>query len=105
MADLQTARGIPSGEDRVGKLEDVILLVFCALIAVGGLGVVAWQLATGRLLSIDGLWLAAICLTLAAVFGGNVAWSIYKGEMKQMFGGASKEPGATPPGPTASGTR
>jgi hypothetical protein len=102
MAGAQT--GIQSDESRAGKLEDIILLVFCALVAVGGLAVVVWQLVMGRLLSIDGLCLAGICLTLSGIFGGNVAWSVYNGELKQILGGSSKKPPAAP-GPTPSGPK
>jgi hypothetical protein len=106
MAGAQTAGGIHSGEDRVGKFEDILLLVFCSLVAVAGLVVVVWQLATGRLLSIDGLWLAGISLTLSAVFGGNVAWAIHTGEVKQLLGSRPKDSTAgAAPGPTPSGAK
>jgi len=66
-------------------LEDVLLLVFCFLLATGGLALVVWGVATGRFFSIDGLWLALISLTLSAVFGGNIAWLIYTGELKSIL--------------------
>ena len=65
--------------------EDILLLVFCLILAVGGLATVVWGLVTGRFFSIDGLWLALISLTLSAVFGGNIAWSIYTGEFQRIL--------------------
>jgi len=65
--------------------EDIFLLVFCFILAVGGLATVVWGVATGRFFSIDGLWLALIGLTLSAVFGGNIAWSIYTGELQRIL--------------------
>jgi len=49
------------------------------------LAVVVWGLVTGRIFSIDGLWLALISLTISTVFGGNIAWSIYTGELKAIL--------------------
>ena len=62
-----------------------MLLALCFLVAVTGLVVVALEAMSGRIFSIDGLWLSLICLTLAAVFGGNLAWSFYTGEAQQML--------------------
>jgi len=72
--------------------EDIFLVVFCLILAVGGLATVVWGLATGRFFTIDGLWLALISLTLAAVFGGNIAWSIYTGELQRILGEHRKGP-------------
>ncbi len=66
-------------------IEDIFLLVFCAILAVGGLATVVWGVASGLFLTIDGLWLALISLTLSAVFGGNIAWSIYTGELQRIL--------------------
>ena len=66
-------------------LEEVVLLAFCLLVTVMGLAVAALEAISGRVFSIDGLWLSLISLTLAAVFGGNLAWSFYTGEAQQML--------------------
>ena len=66
-------------------IEDILLLVFCLALAIGGLATVIWGVATGRFFTIDGLWLALISLTLSALFGGNIAWSIYTGEIKRIL--------------------
>jgi len=65
--------------------EDIFLLVFCMILAVGGLATFLWELATGRFFNIDGLWLTLISLTLSVVFGGNIAWMVYKGELKAIL--------------------
>jgi len=65
--------------------EDIVLLAFCFILAVGGLAVAGWEVATGRFFNIDGLWFTLISLTLATVFGGNIAWSIYTGEFKRIL--------------------
>ena len=65
--------------------EDIFLLVFCFVLAIGGLATVVWELVTGRFFNIDGLWLALISLTLSVVFGGNIAWSIYTGELQRIL--------------------
>ena len=66
-------------------LEEVLQLAFCFLVTVIGLAIVAWEAISGRIFLIDGLWLSLISLTLAAVFGGNLAWSFYTGEAQQML--------------------
>ena len=76
--------------------EELVLLVFCLLGTVIGLAVVVWETISGRVFDMDGLWLTLISLTLAAVFGGNLAWSFYTGEGQQMLrqfrkGSASKD--------------
>jgi hypothetical protein len=78
--------------------EDIFLLVFCFILAMGGLATVVWGLVSGRFFSIDGLWLALISLTLAAVFGGNIAWSVYTGELMRILREWRK--GSSPSGAT-----
>ena len=73
------------GEGRGTMFEDIFLLVFCFILAIGGLATVVWELATGRFFNIDGLWLTLISLTLSVVFGGNIAWSIYTGELQRIL--------------------
>jgi hypothetical protein len=66
-------------------LEEVILLAFCALVALIGLALVLWEVASGRLLSLDSLTLTFICLTLVVIFGGNLAWAVYNGDVKRIL--------------------
>jgi hypothetical protein len=103
MVNAPTAGGV---ENRGGKFEDLFLLVFCAVIAIAGLVVPVWQLATGRFLSIDGLWLAGISLTLSAVFGGNLAWAVHTGEVDVILGRTHKAPSpSAAPEPPAAGSK
>ncbi len=66
-------------------LEDMLLLVFCIILAVGGVATFVWDVVSGRFFTIDGLWLTLICLTISLVFGGNVLWMIYTGELKAIL--------------------
>jgi hypothetical protein len=101
MAHAQSTGELHPGEERVVLLEDVFLLAFCFLLALGGLGLVVWELATGRFFSIDGLWLTLISLALATVFGGNIAWSIYTDEVQAVLQGLRK--GSPPSDSTSEG--
>lgn len=74
--------------------ESLVLLLLCALIAVGSLGVIAWVLAAGTLFSLDGLLLTATCLVLALAFGGNVVWSWRSGEAQSILKSLSKRFGS-----------
>ena len=85
MAGSESATPFRSGEERQPILEGLVLLALCFLVAVMGLAVVALEAMSGRVFLIDGLWLSLISLTLAAVFGGNLAWSFYTGEAQQML--------------------
>jgi len=53
------------------------------LLAALELAIIAWGASNGRILSIDGLWLSLISLSLSAVLGGNLAWSFSTGEVQQ----------------------
>lgn len=66
-------------------LEELVLLAFCFVVVVAGLAVVAFEVVSGRILSMDGMWLSLISLTLAALFGANLAWSFYTGEAQQRL--------------------
>ena len=85
MVDSQTAVDKGIGEAHGIMFEDSLLLIFCFVLAFGGLATVMWELVTGRFFNIDGLWLTLISLTLSLVFGGNIAWLIYKGELQRIL--------------------
>jgi len=74
--------------------EELALSVFCLLAAVIGLAVAVWEVISGRVFDMDGLWLTLISLTLAAVFGGTLAWSFYTGDGRQMLLRLRKGPGS-----------
>lgn len=90
MVDARTDIVTAMGEGRGTMFEDILLLVFCFLLAIGGLATAVWELVTGRFFNIDGLWLTLISLTLTVVFGGNIAWSIYTGELQRILHEARK---------------
>jgi hypothetical protein len=74
MDETRTSKGFNSGEDRGFMIEQLVLWAVSCVIALLALAIVGWEVATGWAFSLDGLCLSLICLTLAAVFGGNVAW-------------------------------
>ena len=78
--------------DRKLMLEDLLLAAFCLLATVVSLAVVVWEVVSGRVFDMDGLRLTLISLTLAAVFGGSLAWSFYTGEWQQMLREFRKRP-------------
>ena len=54
--------------------EILALALFCLLVAVVSLGVVAWSAVSGPFFTLDNLLLTSICLLLAAVFGFCFLW-------------------------------
>ena len=66
-------------------LEELLLSLFCLLAAMLGLAIAVWEVISGRVFDMDGLWLTLIALTLAALFGGNLAWSFYNGAGRRML--------------------
>jgi len=85
MPNAQTEVDIHVREVHGTMFEDILLLIFCFILAVGGLATVVWEFVTGRFFDMDGLWFTLISLTLAVVFGGNIAWMIYTGEWKAIL--------------------
>ena len=83
--------------------EELALALFCLLATLIGLAVAVWEVISGRVFDMDGLWLTLISLTLAAVFGGARSWSFHTGEGRQMLrqlrkGAAAKDvPEENPP--------
>jgi len=86
--------------------EQLLLAGICLLTTLAGLAIAAWEVISGRVFDMDGLWFTLISLTLAMLFGGVLAWSFYTGEAQQLFhhfrkGPASKAgPDKSPPNPT-----
>ena len=72
--------------------EELVLAGFCLLATLAGLAIAAWELISGRVFNIDGLWFTLISLTLAGVFGGALGWSFYTGEGKQLLRRVRGEP-------------
>jgi hypothetical protein len=86
--------------------EELLLAGICLLTTLVGLAIAAWEVISGRVFDIDGLWFTLIGLALAGVFGGVLAWSFYTGEAQQLLhhfrkGSASKAgPDKSSPNPT-----
>ena len=66
-------------------IEELALAGFCLLATLLGLAIAAWEVISGRVFNIDGLWFTLISLTLSAVFGGALAWSLFTGDGKEML--------------------
>jgi len=65
--------------------EELLLAGLCFLATLVGLAIAAWEVISGRVFDIDGLWFTLISLTLSAVFGGALAWSFYTGDGQQVL--------------------
>ena len=81
--------------------DELLLAGFCLLTTLVGLAFAAWEVISGRVFDIDGLWFTLISLTLAGVFGGVLAWSFYTGEGQQLLHHFRKAP-ASKAGPDKS---
>lgn len=57
--------------------EIIALALLCLVLALVSLVVLVWAAFSGALFTLDGLLLAAICLTLAAMFGSCFLWLAY----------------------------
>ena len=84
--------------------EELVLAGFCLLATLVGLAVAGWEVVSGRVFNMDGMWFTLISLALAAVFGGTLAWSLYTGDGRQMLRRLKKGP-ATEAGADKSGPK
>ncbi|MFB3921326.1 MAG: hypothetical protein ACE145_06360 [Terriglobia bacterium] len=66
-------------------LQAILLLAFCLLTGLASLTLTVWMIFSGRLLSMDGLTLVAIIMTIGAFFMGNFAWSVHTGEVRAVW--------------------
>jgi len=82
-------------------LEELALAGYCLLATLVGLAIAAWEVISGRVFNMDGLWFTLISLTLSAVFGGALAWSFYSGDGQQLLRSLKKGP-ASEAGPDKS---
>ncbi|MGA2077849.1 MAG: hypothetical protein ABSH52_30545 [Terriglobia bacterium] len=73
-------------------LEELALAGFCLLATLVGLAIAAWEVISGRVFNMDGLWFTLISLTLSAVFGGALAWSFYSGDGQKLLRSLKKGP-------------
>ncbi len=66
-------------------LETALMLLLCLLVGLLSLAIAAWLALTGRILTLDGLALALIVLTLGGFFMFNAFWSYRTGELRDML--------------------
>jgi hypothetical protein len=71
--------------EAASMLETIVLLSFCVLVGLASLAVVVWLAVTGALFSLDGLAFALVSLTLGGFMMFNVAWSLWKGELRALL--------------------
>jgi len=84
-------------------LETLILFGFCLLAGLISLGVFAYLVMTGQILTLDGIALTIISLTIGGVFMLNVVWSVFTGELKRAMEHAKKKPDSAEPPSVPSG--
>ncbi len=80
------------GEERAPMLDSLLLLSFCVLMGLLSLAVCVWVAVSGSLLTLDGILMVLISLTLGGIFLGNFAWSIRSGEVRQLLNNLLKKP-------------
>lgn len=66
-------------------LQTVLLLAFCLFMGLLSLAACVWVVASGQLLTIDGLLLISVSLTLGAFFMFNLGWSVHTGEFREAL--------------------
>lgn len=66
-------------------LQSVLLLAFCLFMGLVSLATCVWVALTGQLFTLDGLLLVAISLSIGGLFLGNLAWSVYTGEVREIL--------------------
>ena len=66
-------------------LQSVLLLAFCLFMGLLSVATCVWVALTGQLFTLDGLLLVAISLSIGGLFMGNLAWSIFTGEAKEIL--------------------
>jgi uncharacterized YccA/Bax inhibitor family protein len=85
MTSSQTANEATSGKEQAPMVQSVLLLAFCLFMGLLSLAVCVWVALTGQLFTLDGLLLVAISLSVGGLFMGNLAWSIFTGEAKEIL--------------------
>lgn len=66
-------------------LQSVFLLAFSLFMGLVSLAVCVWVALTGQLFTLDGLLMVAISSSIGGLFMGNLAWSIYTGEAREIL--------------------
>ena len=66
-------------------LESVILMIFSVVLGLGCLVVTGWLVTSQQFTTIDGLFLALVCLLLALISFLNLTWSLRSKEFRQWL--------------------
>lgn len=75
--------------------ELIALCLLCLILALASLGAMVWGALAMPLLSMDGLLLVAVCLTLAVFFGFCFLWLAYEARLWELL--RSRRTVAAPP--------
>ena len=77
--------------------------LFSCVVILASLGATGWLVVTGQAASVDGLFLALMCLTIALAFGLYVMFMIRRAmeSLQQPAAKPAKAPAAAPPAKTA----
>jgi len=77
--------------------------LFSCVVILASLGATGWLVATGQAATVDGLFLALMCLTIALAFGLYVMFMIRRAmeSLQQPAAKPAKAPTATSPAKTA----
>lgn len=70
--------------------ESILELALCLLIGLASLAVVVWDVATGRIVYLDGITVALLSLTVGGFFMFDVFWSWRSSELKALLAGLRK---------------
>ncbi|MFN8008274.1 MAG: hypothetical protein U0V70_14865 [Terriglobia bacterium] len=71
-------------------IESLVLVIFSVLFTLGCLGVTGWLVFSHQFTTLDGLFLALVCLVLALISVLNLGWSLRSKEI-QAWRHAKKE--------------
>lgn len=64
-------------------MEEMILNLVCLFVSVFALGVAVWALFSGMLEGVDALFLMAVCLVMAALFGWTPAQRLRQSRLRE----------------------
>ena len=84
-AESHDAQPSAPGQERKSALGSLALLAFCLLVGLISVAVCVYLALIGQLLTLDGMLLALLSLSIGAIFVANVAWSAYTGELKRLL--------------------
>lgn len=72
-------------------LESVLLMIVSVVLGLGCLAVTGWLVGSQQFATIDGLFLALVCLLLALISFLNLGWSLRSKEFRQWLKSRKKK--------------